>query len=470
MPILPNSRVKVSLSNLPADYDLVVFSDIQQAYERLVGTNVDPSVGPNLAITDLNRAGAETQTDVFNTSQYDPSSWDPTNWKPDLNSSVFSPSEWSPSEWSPSEWSASQWSPSEWSPSEWSPSEWSPSEWSPSEWSPSEWSPSQWSPSEWSSSNPSDPRAFSAAQTASLLAVSGGPGTGDEKVAVNTWNNTGHFYFRVQGKNGSFDPDTPFSLSVTREGTLCENVFDQASSPVAPDGLDTLRPLKTLILKNTARLPDGAYGARLHTLAERAAVAGTVVDLADHPVVQSLSSQADTRASCPFAKNLVASAIKRIVDAYRKKYPSIQYAVLVGDDNVIPFFRYPDPALMGNETLYVPPVRDDTTSQASLRLGYILTDDFLASSQSVSLHGTQLPVSDLSTGRLVETPQEIAGMVDAYLSLSATNGVVDSGLVARHRLRLPHGRRRRDPRPPERGHRREPEPHSHNRLSTSRPV
>ena len=107
VPILPNSRVDVSLSNLPADYDLIVFSDIQQAYQRLVGSNVNPSVGPNLAITDLQREGAETQNDVFNTSQYDSSTWDPTNWDPNLNNAVFSPSEWSPSEWSPSEWSAS---------------------------------------------------------------------------------------------------------------------------------------------------------------------------------------------------------------------------------------------------------------------------------------------------------------------------------------------------------------------------
>ena len=93
----------------------------------------------------------------------------------------------------------------------------------------------EWSPSEWSSSNPSDPRAFSGAQTASLLAVSAGPGTGDENVAVNTWNNTGHFYFRVQGKNGSFDATTPFTLSVEREGNLCEGVVDQREhAAVAP--------------------------------------------------------------------------------------------------------------------------------------------------------------------------------------------------------------------------------------------
>jgi CSLREA domain-containing protein len=419
VPILPNSRVEVSLTDLPADYDLVVFSDIQQAYDRLVGTNVDPAVGPNLAITDLQRAGAETQNDVFNTSQYDATSWEPTNWDPSLNTALFSPSQWSPSQWSPSQWSATQWSPSQWSPSQWSPSQWSPSQWSPSQWSPSQWSPSQWSPSQWSSSNPNDPRAFSAAQTASLLAVSAGPGTGDENVAVNTWNNTGYFYFRVQGKNGAFDPGNQFSLSVTRQGSLCAGIVDQASTPVAPTGLGAP---KTLVLTDSRRLDLTTITPRLNTLVARPDVQGTVVNVDSDLTVRSLNQQADQKASCPFAKNLVASAIKRIVAAYRKRYPSIKYLVVVGDDNVIPFFRYPDPALMGNETLYVPPVRDDTASQASLRLGFILSDDFLASSTSIALHGTQFPVPDLSSGRLVETPQEIAGMLDAYLGTS--NGVV----------------------------------------------
>ena len=306
VPILPNSRVDVSLSNLPADYDIVVFSDIQQAYDRLQGTNVVPHVGPNLALTDLQREGAETQNDVFNTSPYDSSAWEPTNWDPNLNNPIASPSEWSPSEWSPSEWSASfftpsewspsEWSPSEWSPSEWSPSEWSPSEWSPSEWSPSEWSDSQWSPSEWSSSNPADPRAFSSAQTASLLAVSAGPGTGDETLSVNTWNNTGHFYFRVQGKNGSFDADDAFSLAVERQGNQCENIDVQSSSPTALTGLGSP---KTLILTDSAPArPEHARDAetvdvQLATLAARPGVQGVVVDVDADLTVRSLNEQAD---------------------------------------------------------------------------------------------------------------------------------------------------------------------------------
>jgi hypothetical protein len=412
-PVLPNSRVDVTARNLPADYDLVVFKDIQAKYDELVG-GAAAEVGPNLAIDDLNRQGAEAPVDLFNTSQYNPSSWDPTNWKPDLNDDVYSPA-YSPTEYSPTEYSAAFTSPTEYSPTEYSPTEYSPTEYSPTEYSPTEYSADQFSRDEWATFNPADPRAFSAAQTASLVAISSGPGTGDESVSVNTWNNTGSFYVRVQGKNGSFDPDTPFTLQVSSEGNLCSGVADQASSPTAAGS-----GRKTVILVDSSRLTlGGALSSKLATFAARPEVAGAVVDVNGFPTVASLNAQADAHPGCPYAKNLVASAVKEIVDAYRATNP-IEYVVVVGDDDVIPFFRYPDPALLGNERLYVPPVGDNTASQASLRLGYVLSDDFLASSTSVSLHGNAFPVPDLAIGRLVETPAEIEGMLDAYLGANGS--------------------------------------------------
>ena len=408
VPIVPNSHVDLRLSGLPGDYDMVVFGDIAAAYDELVGgAGYVPSAGPNLALDDLNRQGANAPADVFNTSQYNPSSWDPTNWDPTLNTANFSPSQWSPSQWSPSQWSASQWSPSQWSPSQWSPSQ----------WSPSQWSPSQWSPSQWSSSNPAEPSAFATAQTSTVLAVSGNTGTGDENVSVNTWNNTGFLYVRVQGKNGIYDPDDDFTLDVSRTGNPCSGVVDQPSSPTAPA---TNR--RTLILVDGSRMAiGGTLSGKLSQLAARPEVRGAVVNVGSDPVVASLNTQADGKKACPYAKNLVASAITRIVNAYRATNP-LEYVVVVGDDSVIPFYRYPDPALLGNEKLYVPPVRDDTASQASLRLGFVLNQDGYGSSDTVSLHGNAFPVPDLAVGRLVETPAEVEGMLDAYLGTSG--GVV----------------------------------------------
>ena len=48
--------------------------------------------------------------------------------------------------------------------------------------------------------------------------------------------------------------------------------------------------------------------------------------------------------------------------------PGSQYVVIVGGDDAMPFFRYPDTAGLGPESDYVPPVLDTSASQASLRL------------------------------------------------------------------------------------------------------
>ncbi len=233
LPILPNGKVDISLLNLPADYDLVVFGDIQAAYDALAaGATAPGGGGPGLSQDDLTKQAAGASGDGFNTTQFNPSSWDATNWDPTLDSAGFSASQWSASQWSASQWSASQWSASQWSASQWSASQWSASQWSASQWSASQWSASQWSASQWSASQWSgtDPKLYSSgAQTASLIAVSAQPGTGAESVSVNTWNNTGFVYIRVQGKNGSFDPTKSFTLNTSFTGSLCAGVTAPAA-------------------------------------------------------------------------------------------------------------------------------------------------------------------------------------------------------------------------------------------------
>jgi len=91
---------------------------------------------------------------------------------------------------------------------------------------------------------------------------------------------------------------------------------------------------------------------------------------------------------------------------------------------VIPFFRYPDQALLGPERNYVPPVRDASASQASLRLNYVLGQDAYGSRCEVPRAAMQLPVPGLAVGRLVERPSEVGLMVEAYLG--TRDGVVEA--------------------------------------------
>ncbi len=167
--------------------------------------------------------------------------------------------------------------------------------------------------------------------------------------------------------------------------------------------------MRTIILTDPARM--GAHAdpekARLSTSLEafRAAVGGVVVDLGADPRVKALNARADAATACPYAKNLVAQAARDIVNSYRSS--PLQHVVVVGDDSVVPFFRYPDAAGLGPEEDYVPPVAETTASQASLRTNHVLGQDAYGAVRDVSVKGTTIPVPDLAVGRLVETlPEE----------------------------------------------------------------
>jgi hypothetical protein len=416
-PIVPDQQITVKLSGLPADYDLAVFRDIATEFE----SQVTPS-----SSDDLNRLSAEFAPSVFSPSVFSPSVFSPSVFSPDAYApSVFSPSVFSPSVFSPSVFSPSVFSPSVFSPSVFSPSVFSPSVFSPSVFSPSVFSPSVFSPSVFSDEEIA--QAFSSAQTRSLIGVSATPGTGDETVVVNSWNNTGHFYVRVAGHGGAFDSDDLFNVTVTKAPSSCEGVTDTTISDrgTHADAGD----FGTVILTDSSRLVDdgsaAALVAALDSLAQRAEVDGVIVDLAGDDRVQELWQQASSTANvgCPFAMNLVAEEIKSIVDSYRdpSDADALRYVTIVGGDTVIPFFRYPDQSRLGQESQYFPPTASDTISEASLRRDYVLSQDAYGAGVTIDIRTNAFPVPGLAVGRLVETPTEILNMIGAYVE---TDGVV----------------------------------------------
>jgi hypothetical protein len=140
-----------------------------------------------------------------------------------------------------------------------------------------------------------------------------------------------------------------------------------------------------------------------------------VVDAGADARVATANVQADANLECPYAKNLVAEAFLSIIAGYRALNP-LEYVVIIGNDDAIPFFRHPDGAMLASEKNYAPPVRDATASQASLKLGYVLSQDRYGAQTEVSLKSGSLPIPDLAVGRLVETPAEVTGLLDVYLS------------------------------------------------------
>ena len=244
---------------------------------------------------------------------------------------------------------------------------------------------------------------------------------------MNTWNNSDDFYIRVRGRNGNFNADADYTLTVTQLPGTCSQINPIT---VASDTPVLANNYQTIILTDWSRLPGTATETqvlqdRLTTLAARSEVAGVVIDVGADAKVAAANAQANSHPECPYAKNLVAEAIKEIIDAHRAANP-LAYVVLIGNDDTLPFFRDPDNALLANEDNYVPPVRDFTASQASLRLGYILSQDRYGSTVDVSFKANNIPIPDLAVGRLVESAADATTLIDAYLT--TTDGVVDTPL------------------------------------------
>ena len=410
-PVMPGSKIVVHLTDLPANYDLMLFGDIAKTYADLQQPQ---------GADDLVKLNARFSPEMFSPEMFSPEMFSPEMFSPEMFSpEMFSPEMFSPEMFSPEMFSPEMFSPEMFSPEMFSPEMFSPEMFSPEMFSPEMFSPEMFSPEMFSPEMFSpDQRYFSSAQRQSAIAVSGFDGTADETIVAHSWNKSGDFYVRVRGRNGVFDPGAAFTLAVTLVTGECSAI----NPSLHPDlsGI-TAGNTQTLILTDYSRMRGDLSSMQSKLAGLAAAVDGVIVDVGQDAAIQAANQQADQYPDCVYAKNLVAGATKEIVDAYRAVNP-IKYIVLVGNDDVIPFFRYPDQALLASESGYEPPVRDQTASQASLRLGYVLGQDEYGASITLDRRNTTIPIPDLAVGRLVETPSDIVAVIDAFLGLSG--GVV----------------------------------------------
>ncbi|MEW6159808.1 MAG: FG-GAP-like repeat-containing protein [Verrucomicrobiota bacterium] len=415
--VQPQSKLVVTLSGLPADYDLFLFEDIQARYSEILTPTTE----------DLVRLGVEFAPTAFSPTAFSDEALAPTAFSP----TAFSPTAFSPTAFSPTAFSPTAFSPTAFSPTAFSPTAFSPTAFSPTAFSPTAFSPTAFSPTAFS------PEAFASAQTRSLIGVSAFSGTANEGILINTWNHAGEYYVAVRGRNGAFVPNQPFRLDVALLTGACGaiNPLLPASTHQAVAGnyatailTDPNRMISQLNAKmnpsNNAQLAEHITASvanlqsKLNELAARPEVHGVVIDAGNDAAVLFANAQADANPECVFAKNMVAAALQNILTLYRNANPNLAYVVLVGNDDVIPYVRSPDTAGLGNENNYIPPVRDHTTSQASLRHGQVLSQDAYGAVCGVTINGSTFPIADLAVGRLVELPGEITGLIDAYLATS----------------------------------------------------
>jgi hypothetical protein len=409
--VQPGSRVTVVLSELPANYDLVLYRDIHEEYLRLLGL-IDSD---DRREQDLALLGAEFAPESFSPESFSPESFSPESFSPEsFSPESFSPESFSPESFSPESFSPESFSPESFSPESFSPESFSPESFSPESFSPESFSPESFSPESFS------PESFSSAQVRSMIGFSAFPGLVSEGLSLNTFTRSGEFYVRVRGANGAYSLDAPFKITVIVESEICEGVFGPES--FGPASLTANGPdYQTIVLWDSTRTTGSNaevndLAGKLGLFASRPEVAGVVVDVSTEARVEAANRQADDFPSCPYAKNLVATEIKRLIDAYRLLNPRMRYVVLLGSDDAIPFFRITDQAMLANESNYVPPVIDSTHSQSSLRYGQILSQDPYGSFCELTLVTGPYAFPELAVGRLVETAVEVGAQIDRYLA------------------------------------------------------
>jgi hypothetical protein len=427
--IQPGTEVSVKLTNLPSSYDLMVFTDINASYQASITNNSNSAT----ATQNLLAQTAELGTTAESPGNLAPDSLNPQTLSPGayslqaLQPGVYSSEVYAPYAFSPYAFSPYAFSPYAFSPYAFSPYAFSPYAFSPYAFSPYAFSPYAFSPVS---------QAFVNAQARSLIAVSALDGTADRTLTFNTWNNQGDYYIRVLGRNGTFNLGAPFTMQVILASGGCGSVDPSTLPPTSPLN-DTNTGYQTIILTDWSRLSETPeLQAALQNFIPR--VSGVLVDVSKDARVSSANALADQNITCPYAKNLVASSIKSIVDQYRAQNPGLKYVVILGNDNVIPFFRYPDQSLLGDESGFVPPVNDQTASQASLRLDYFLSQDAYGSTISLVQNASVLPLPGMPVGRLVEQPSEITNMLNVFLN-NTDNGAVSptSALVTGYDFMAP---------------------------------
>ncbi len=167
----------------------------------------------------------------------------------------------------------------------------------------------------------------------------------------------------------------------------------------------------TLILTNHEKL------AQLYSPTEADKVVSKLNELANYPDVKGLVIQVenDSTVAATYAArgndydnknqaNAVADAIKQLI-LYQWN-DNLENVVIVGDDRVMPFYRIKD----GTDT-------PDT---------WTLTDDFYTDRKPSNCPGCanlkrEIYIPDIASGRLIESPSQIIGVVDTFLADDTLN-------------------------------------------------
>ena len=200
-------------------------------------------------------------------------------------------------------------------------------------------------------------------------------------------------------------------------------------------------PIESLVITNASRLTDAypleAAGVQTKLTALGTATNGVVlpvdhydgdpgeVDANGDPinVVAAYAAQ-DADPSNPDLANDVVREINRAVDAFLgARRGELKNITLVGTDEMVPMAHVPDLTQVANERSFLQDLRNTGTNSGgnnalmgAARASRILSDDPYGSFTPRPFGGTFIYAPDVAIGRLVESPSQINGTIDQFLT------------------------------------------------------
>jgi hypothetical protein len=260
------------------------------------------------------------------------------------------------------------------------------------------------------------------------LGISANRGIGEEEILIKL-DSSDPVYAVVVGHNGAFSP-IPYSLQIESSKpqvlskllpNTCKGVPVVTTSPTDKFTLNTTTSGSSKVL---FVYPEQRFKT-IHNTGDE--VKNKLLEVGDVLVVPSdiynnaANDYWDENPCSVDAANKVANTINQAIYARLANY---DHVVIVGTDQIVPFLRKPDATDLGeldyaNESLQ----KVGTPLDASIRGNYVLTDNCAVDPDPMIFQGRRFCLPKKSIGRLVETPSEIIGAIDAYL----TNNTIQFG-------------------------------------------
>jgi uncharacterized delta-60 repeat protein len=152
-------------------------------------------------------------------------------------------------------------------------------------------------------------------------------------------------------------------------------------------------------------------------------VKGAVLPIDGDPTVSGDYQAWDASPCSVQAANKIVTDTNKLVDRLRPGLNDLRYVVVVGSDEVVPFGRVADRSVTGNEASAGADaaLRGIANAEsAALSGGFVLSDNPYGDVNPSTFGATPFYVPQLAVGRLVETPTDITNAIDQYVS---SNGV-----------------------------------------------